>query len=141
MNDERLMHFMFKDEVICDVWYNFSKNTMHFKNYSDNWIFLPFGSRSDDLVLTIDDLDAALEDYTFPETRQNCKEILRDMGLDFYDRFAIVRVTHGAMINRLLWIKFDDDPKELCWEDMRKQLYGDWRPPHLEGTQGGSENH
>lgn len=115
---DRLMHFMHKDTVVCDVWYNFSTDSVHFKNYSSDFTVLPFGSRKDTQKLTIADLDFALEEYTFPETRYNCKEILRALGLDCYDRFAIVRQTHGAMYNTQLWIKFDDDPPEISWVDV-----------------------
>lgn len=112
---DRLMHFMCKDVVVCDVWYNFATNTVRFKNYSSDWIALPFGTRPDTQTLTIADLDFALESYTFPETQAGCKERLKYWGLDFYDRFELVRRTHGVMTNSHTWIKFDDDSPELCW--------------------------
>ena len=118
MNQDRFMQFMHKDTLVCDVWYNFSSDKVHFKNYTKDFTLLPFGSRPDTVILSIADLDFALDNYVFPETRYNCKEILQSMGLEFYDKFEIVRRTHGTMWNSMTWIKFDDDPKELSWKDV-----------------------
>lgn len=115
---DRFMQFMYKDTAVCDIWYNFYTDRVSFKNHSSDWTLLPFGRREDTEILTIADLYFALEDYTFPETRYNCKEILESLGLDFFDRFEIVRKTHGAMCNTQMWIKFDDDPPELSWADV-----------------------
>ena len=112
------MRFMYKDTVVCDVWYNFWTDKVYFKNYTSDWLLLPFGRRDSSKMLTIADLNFALEDYTFPETRYNCKEVLEALGLDCYDRYAIVRKTHGTIWNSQTWIKFDDDPPELSWADV-----------------------
>lgn len=119
-NHDRLMKFMFKDELICEVWYNRTSNRVHFKNHTTNSLILPFGKRDQNEILTFDDLYRNLEEFVFPETRRNCKEILTKLGLDFYDRYEIVRKTHGVMINSSCWIKFDDDPEELCWDTISK---------------------
>lgn len=116
--EDRLMQFMYKDTVVCDVWYNYYTSMVRFKNYTSDFTLLPFGSCNDSVILSTTDLDRALENYVFPETRYNCKEILQDLGLDFYNCYEIARKTHGTLYNSQTWIKFDDDPASLSWCDV-----------------------
>ncbi len=120
---ERLMRFMCGDKIICDVWYNYNTGEVRFKNYTDDWVMLPFGRRNDNVKLTTDDLDFALREYVFDETRYDCKKLLNLLGLDVYDPFQIARKTHGVLTDDDCWIKFDDDPEELCWNDVMTEAH------------------
>ncbi len=120
---DHCMHFMCEDKIICDVWYNYNTGKVRFKNYTNDWLLLPFGNRNDNAELTTDALDLALREYVFDETRYDCKKLLKSMGLDVYDPFQIVRKTHGVLTNSDCWIKFDDDPEALCWNDVMTEAH------------------
>ena len=45
--------------------------------------------------------------------------MLRSMGLKEYNVYDILRVTHGVDIDDFMWLKFDEDDKSLCWDDVR----------------------
>lgn len=49
-----------------------------------------------------------------------CDEWLLDkMGLKEYNVWAIFKDTHGIDGADTIWFKFDDDPKDLCYNDVR----------------------
>lgn len=47
------------------------------------------------------------------------KAMLNHMGLSEYNVYDILRVTHGVDIDDFIWFKFDEDPIDLCWDDVR----------------------
>lgn len=51
-------------------------------------------------------LMAFLEDRLVPETRQNIREILHEMGLLYYDPIGIIRYNHGLQVDDTFWIEF-----------------------------------
>ena len=52
--------------------------------------------------------------------KERCDEdMLRSMGLKEYNVYDILRVTHGVDIDDFMWLKFDEDDKSLCWDDVR----------------------
>ena len=53
----------------------------------------------------------------FPETRANKNELIRLLGLDFFDPASIVAKTHGVMWEDFHWIRFADE--EVSWNDVR----------------------
>ena len=46
----------------------------------------------------------ALEDRCFPKTRDHAKEILRELGVPFYDPLLIIEKTKGRMEGDHQWI-------------------------------------
>ncbi|MFC4354244.1 hypothetical protein ACFO0S_04050 [Chryseomicrobium palamuruense] len=60
---------------------------------------------------------------TFPETRANRDELLKSLGLNSYNRWAIVRKTHGVMADDEIWLRFKGESlthRDVC---LRKYLY------------------
>lgn len=49
-----------------------------------------------------------LEGRLVPRARQNIDELLRGMGLDYYDPVGILHYTHGLCTDDYYWIKFGD---------------------------------
>ncbi|MBM7656222.1 hypothetical protein [Neobacillus cucumis] len=62
-------------------------------------------SPSQEGYITKDELEKWLKWRVFPETRVNCKELLQLLGLNSYNRWAIVRKTHGVMADDEIWIR------------------------------------
>ena len=116
----RHLQFMKKDTLLCDVWFNAFEDKVTFKNHTTDWIDLPFGRMSDSESTTYSALEYVLaEDHCFPRERADAAAVLSYLGLEDYDPLAIIQKTHGVMWNSHIWIKFDTDPPELSWEDVK----------------------
>ena len=73
--------------------------------------------------ITIEELEKWLKWRTFPPTRANADELLEALGLNAYNRWAIVRKTHGVMADDEIWLRFQGETlkhKDVC---LRKELY------------------
>lgn len=74
--------------------------------------------------ITLEEIDRWLKWRTFPHTRVNAKELLESIGLHSYNRWAIVRKTHGVMADDEIWIRFKGEEhlkhQDVC---LRKSLY------------------
>ena len=103
-----------KDLITCFV--KVEGNTVFFENYVKEWWKLPFGVSES---ATIKDVEEFFEDRCFPKERVNCKDILRRLDLDCYEPELICRKTHGMQFDDFLWIKFDNDDENLCWDDIK----------------------
>lgn len=56
-------------------------------------------------------------------TRANADELLESLGMQAYNRWGIVRKTHGVMVDDEIWIRFKGETvchKDVC---LRKDLY------------------
>ena len=58
-----------------------------------------------------------LETRCVPRTRVNIDKLLNSNGLDYYDPYEIVRISHGVQWEDYVWIKFEDE--SLVWEDVK----------------------
>lgn len=81
--------------------------------YNRNIVHHPFpNARGIDSILTF------IQDRVL--CRERCDvELLDMMGLKEYNIYDIFRETRGRDIDDFIWFKFDDDPKDLCREDLR----------------------
>lgn len=73
--------------------------------------------------ITKDELERWLKWRVFPETRVNADELLAALGLNSYNRWAIVRKTHGVMADDEIWLRYKGEKlthKDVC---LRKYLY------------------
>lgn len=104
----------------CDVYHRNEKigrleiiNGKLIKNevYTDELIIHPFPRST-----TFESITAILKERVICEAR--CDEfMLKSMGLDHYNVYDILRVTHGVDIDDFIWFKFDDE--DITWEDVR----------------------
>ena len=113
--EEQLAHILAlqnRGEKITDIarQYRVSRQTIYsqikrekikIKNYTDQIIFRAFG-----VVTEPDwaDFEYFLEERCFPRTRDHRKDILREMGLPFYDPLLIIEKTQGRMSDDHQWI-------------------------------------
>ncbi|WLR51303.1 hypothetical protein LC040_19535 [Bacillus tianshenii] len=70
-----------------------------------------------------EELEKWLKWRVFPETRINKNELLASLGLNSYNRWAIVRKTHGVMADDEIWIRFKGEALQHRDVTLRKSLY------------------
>ena len=73
--------------------------------------------------ITIEELERWLKWRVFPPTRVNADELLRALGLNSYNRWAIVRKTHGVMADDEIWLRFKGESLKHRDVTLRKSLY------------------
>lgn len=73
--------------------------------------------------ITKDELEKWLKWRVFPETRANANELLASLGLSSYNRWAIVRKTHGVMADDEIWLRFKGEKLKHRDVTLRKSLY------------------
>ncbi|WP_370759436.1 hypothetical protein [Agathobaculum sp.] len=67
-------------------------------------------------------LDRFIADRCFPRTRQNADKLLAAIGLSLYQPKLICRKTHGVVTHDHFWLKYADDPPELCYADLLHEM-------------------
>ncbi|MEG0439785.1 hypothetical protein [Solibacillus cecembensis] len=73
--------------------------------------------------ISLEELEKWLKWRTFPPTRANADELLASLGMQAYNRWGIVRKTHGVMADDEIWLCFEGENlkhKDVC---LRKDLY------------------
>lgn len=95
-----------KDEqLVCRITVD---KGVKFTNYTDDTLKLPFGVRTE---VGEKDLQEFYRERAFPEERDNCKEVLNALGLNYYDAESVCRKTHGLQFDDFLWLQFSDEPQ------------------------------
>ena len=67
--------------------------------------------------ITHKDIDEFFEDRCFPESRFNCRQLLKDLEIDFYEPSLIVQKTHGVQFDDYFWLRFEGEG--LCFNDIK----------------------
>lgn len=62
-------------------------------------------------------LDDFFRERTFPETRVNCKQVLKGLGLNYFDAYEVCKKTHGALVEDTFWIRFEGE--SYVYKDVR----------------------
>lgn len=62
-------------------------------------------------------LSQIFEDRCWERNRADINEILKQLGLKYYDPLEIVKKTHGVSYNDFLWFQFEGE--NYCYEDMK----------------------
>lgn len=73
--------------------------------------------------IELEELEKWLKWRTFPPTRANAGELLESLGMQAYNRWGIVRKTHGVMADDEIWLRFKGENlthQDVC---LRKELY------------------
>ncbi len=66
---------------------------------------------------TVEQMYDFLETRCMPKQRTQLQEYLDDLGLDEYDPWKIVKITHGVMWEDYLWLKFPGE--NITWKDVK----------------------
>jgi len=69
------------------------------------------------------ELERWLKWRVFPETRVNSEQLLSALGLNSYNRWAIIRKTHGVMADDEIWLRFKGETLKHRDVTLRKSLY------------------
>lgn len=117
MDNSIILYYMYENEVCAKI--IVTPPNVCVENYTDDLVKKPFGLFENP---TYEQFKQFLEYRCFPKSRFNCKQLLRDAGLDFYDPYQIVKITHGAMTDDVFWIKFGDENIE--WKDVNPRMRG-----------------
>lgn len=104
-----------EEELMCEI--VVSNKTVFFKNHecSAPKILYPFGIREH---ATYENLMEFYESRCFPKERENCKELLKLLGVDTYEPELICRKTHGTQWDDFIWLQFSDEDK-VSYKDIR----------------------
>ena len=96
----RLLHMRSSMRMIFRYLYPLMRQ-LNWQNYTDQIPLRAFG-----VVEHPDwaDFQYFLEDRCFPKTRDHAKEILRELGVPFYDPLLIIEKTKGRMEGDHQWI-------------------------------------
>lgn len=103
----------FKEDLLSEV--TVDGTNVSVVHHSDLVIFRPFGVITEP---TYEDLLEFYEERCFPRERANCKTVLKELGLDYYDPEFICRKTHGIQFDDFVWIQFSDEP-QVSWNDIK----------------------
>lgn len=106
MNEHEIRVY-FENDLICRIRYSFKPRKLTAENLGGNKFQRPFGDREGELPFW--QLDDFIESRVFPETRANCKDLLKELGLEHFDAWAIARKTHGIMTHDYMWLEFDEE--------------------------------
>lgn len=95
------MDYMNHDDLCTTIDIDFKHEKIYIQNYTDQIPLRAFGVVTEP---TWEDFEYFLEDRCFPRTRDHAKDILREMGLPFYDPLLIIEKTQGYMEGDHQWI-------------------------------------
>ena len=95
------MNFMNHNELCTIIDIDFRHEKIAIQNYTDKIPLRAFGVVTDPSWA---DFEYFLEDRCFPRTRDHAKEILREIGVPFYDPLLIIEKTKGYMAGDYQWI-------------------------------------
>lgn len=100
--------YMFRRQPCTIIDVNFLDRKVVIQNKTDDILHRAFGVIEDP---TWNDFENFLRDRCFPQTRGNCKELLREMGLTDYDPLQIAEKTKGRLADDEMWLRFRYLPK------------------------------
>ena len=106
---ELKMEYLYKDTVSTTIWADYKTREIRIKNHTDKILNRAFGVNESP---TFKDYEKFLEDRCFPRTRDHAKELLRSMGLDYYNPLAIIKNTGGHLAGDFYWIRLIDGGTE-----------------------------
>ena len=96
------LEYMCGDVLCSSILVNFEKKEIAVVNHTNDVIHQAFGVKAKP---DWEDFEYFLESRCFPRGRDHMKDILRDLGLDFYDPLSIIEKTKGRMAEDKQWIK------------------------------------
>ena len=95
------MYFMNHNDLCTTIDIDFMHEKIKIQNYTDKIPLRAFGVVTEPSWA---DFEYFLEDRCFPRTRDHAKEILREIGVPFYDPLLIIEKTKGYMAGDYQWI-------------------------------------
>lgn len=112
---ETKIEVFWRDEHVSDMYVDYTKQTIHVENYTEEDYKLPF--LVGNLTPSWEEYQLLIDSRVFPRERQNCKEILSCYGLDEYDQEAICRKSHAVMYSDYMWFRYPGE--RVTFDDVR----------------------
>ena len=94
--------YMFRKQPCTVIDVNFLERKISIQNQTDDMLHRAFGITEQP---TWQDFEDFLRERCFPETRGNCAELLRDMGLTDHDPLQIIEQTKGRLTDDDMWLR------------------------------------
>ena len=105
------LEYMYKDRVCTVIDVDWKNQTVYVENRTNQLPLTAFGVNK---TPGWEEFREFLEDRCVPGTRFHLKELLRDMGVDFYDPMLIIEETKGRMAEDDQWIRIHYREDALC---------------------------
>ena len=105
--DSRIF-YMHADTLCTVIDVDHRNEKVYIRNVQEKPLLTAFGKKS---APTWQDYQLFLTERCFPQSRAHSRQILRDLGLDFFDPEAIVRKTRGRMAEDRHWLLWVQNPK------------------------------
>lgn len=106
--------YMAKDDVVSHITV-YKDGTVDINNFTDNKYLLPFLYDG----VTREDVEDMFARRVFDIGRPDKDELLKEMGVPFYDPIMIILKTRGVMLRDYFWIRFN---KEDTWEKVTSRI-------------------
>lgn len=94
--------YMFRRQPCTVIDVDFLGHKVSIQNKTDDILHRAFGVLEQP---TWNDFENFLWDRCFPQTRGNCNELLRNLGLTDYDPLQIVEKTKGRLADDEMWLR------------------------------------
>ena len=98
-----VLYYKNKERITTKIEVDYRTNTVEIENYSDFPLELAFGVN---IHPTIKDFEDFLESRCFPRNRDGLKLQLQELGLEYYDPYAICKKTNGRLEGDFYSIEF-----------------------------------
>ena len=95
------MNYMNRQDLCTVIYVDFKHERISIENHTNKIPLRAFGVLENP---SWEDFQIFLEDRCLPRTRAGLKEILRDMGVPFYDPLLIIENTQGRIAGDNQWI-------------------------------------
>ena len=96
--------FYNKEDLCTRIFVSFLDEKVYIENFTDYMIHRAFGVNENP---TMDDFNDFLEDRCYSRNRADIKEILKTLGLQFYDPLGMCEITKGRTHEDSQWMDFE----------------------------------
>jgi len=107
---------MNQDTLETTIYADYATETVRIENHTNDIFHLAFGINKKP---TWEEFQWFLEDRCPPRTRQNIKEILRDLDVQYYDPILICEKTEGRCADDNSWMDIIRDESSDWEQDER----------------------
>ena len=104
---------LWKNQRTAEITISADRKFVDYKKYTDEIPLAPFAF--DDP--TVEQVFDFIKSRCMDERRVQLEEYLNDLGLNEYNPYEIVKITHGVMFEDYMWFRFPEEA--LSWEDVR----------------------
>lgn len=111
--DDYKFTVMWKDDVMADVELYDKRRKVRIEKYKNTFPENPFYGGE----ITPERVYSFLEGRCMDRNRPCLSEYLKWLGLEEYNPYEIVRITHGTMWEDFQWLKFPGE--EIGWKDVK----------------------